>query len=189
MDSPEKKDPVSILFKAVALTLLTIGGWLILTDEMEGKQGDIYREQAENFIFELRPIAASELPALVANEKRATLLMVHASWCSTCKVLLPDVLALKAAKKTTLNVELISLDTQSYALARSIVKQGYEGKFTPYMLRPSELPAFEQTLEQLGGHFSGGIPYFALFDANGKLLKDGVGGTDFEAIVTAAQAL
>ena len=77
MTEKNKKDPVGMMFKALALTLLTIGGWLILTDEMEGKQGDVYREQAENFIFELKPVSAEQIIALTGQKKPA-LLMLHA---------------------------------------------------------------------------------------------------------------
>lgn len=119
-------------------------------------------------------------PAAVVHEVRAAkgspvLLVLYASWCHSCRSELPDIEALATRHRAEgLKLLAYSLDDDPNDFAEMLHERSYSFDFV--RLAPPDGPALPRALDELGGSFRGAIPYVAVFDRQGKMLKDFTGG-------------
>lgn len=117
-------------------------------------------------------------------------IMFYTSWCPYCKEALPKVLSLK--EKGFFNrarVVFISLDKKKNALAEYLAAEGYDDKFFPYIFKLKERELLIQMMQSKDAHFSGSIPYAAVFDKHGELMAETDQQGSWDAIMEAIKQL
>jgi thiol-disulfide isomerase/thioredoxin len=136
----------------------------------------------------IKPIRASEVRGrLVAASGKPVMLVVYASWCGTCRKVMPELQAL-ADQGALAGFEplFLSLDYQFEKLAKYIE----EGEFgpmigTPYLIKQSAFNTLQGALWPTGGHYSGAIPYIAFLDRQGMAVAEIQGGAKREDLFKA----
>lgn len=122
---------------------------------------------------------------LISTDGKPTLLFIYASWCGYCKKQFPVVDALARTHGKDFKLVALSLDNNPEALLRFLSIQQQPLSFEPLILASGAEPDFENMLMSRGSNFTGGIPYTAIFTANGSLAGDFMGFTSGPEITAA----
>lgn len=114
---------------------------------------------------------------LTSKEQKPTLLYMYAGWCTPCHEMGPKLLAMQQKGMFEgMNVLFISLDEEVVDFARYFVMNGYYPAIAPYLLHKQHAAGFMKVMKLTGANFNGGIPYVAVFDAQGKMVSEAIGG-------------
>jgi thiol-disulfide isomerase/thioredoxin len=141
-------------------------------------------EQLTAYLPDIREIKPQQLPKVILDSQKPTLVMLYASWCSYCKVMVPHLLELQAdGKLSGVALEFLSIDADKAALARYILSYGYDKKLTPYMVRDAASGDLMAVLQAKGSTHNGSIPFVLLFAPDGKLLAESMGLLNKRAIL------
>lgn len=125
-------------------------------------------------------IDAEGLRSLVkSNDKKQPILLnFWATWCGPCRAEFPELVKIdKDYRKKGLNFMVVSIDNATLIDTRvSDFLKDYEAEMPSYLLDVQTRPKISRAIRQLAPNFTGGFPFTALFDANGKLVyqKNGV---------------
>ena len=135
----------------------------------------------------MRTTTATSVSTLVQQDKGdVVLLVLYASWCSGCRAELPDVdrVGLKYEGKG-LRVVALSLDEDPQDYGELVSDQKLH--FDLVRVAPLDNKELVRSIGSLGGTYGESIPYAALFDRSGKLVrewKDGSAGKELDLAVT-----
>ncbi|MDE3059532.1 MAG: redoxin family protein [Pseudomonadota bacterium] len=175
---------IRFLFNAAALALIVMAVLQAIQPYLAGP--DPQAAQIEAFTYKIVPIPAQAVPPLLHKpDGRPVMLVVYASWCPYCRVMMPDIAHLMAeGEMDGVETVFLSRDQEIRPLAAYLIHQHYDALFTPYILSTGPLP---QLLQSMGSHFSGKIPYLAFFDGRGKLVAEFLGQADEPALRAALE--
>ena len=102
---------------------------------------------------------------------RKTVLFIYASWCPHCQQRMGSIMALEKKKKHT--VIAVSLDENPMQLTR-YMEQFSDVPFPVIVLDPAYKAEFAETLRQdFNIEFPGSIPFTALFNEQGQVVRQG----------------
>lgn len=128
-------------------------------------------------------ITAKDIVAAVKTPRddvRATLLYVYTSWCPFCKMQHSAVEKLAREQGPNgLQVIGLSFDDEQEKIEEYLSRRG-KSAFTTFRVEQKQEVA--NFLNGSGASFTGGIPYIALFNREGKLLAEYQGMTGFDTI-------
>ncbi len=126
---------------------------------------------------------------LTGKEQKPTVLYVYAGWCTPCHEMGPKLLAMhQNGLFKGMNVLFLSLDEEVVDFARYFVMNGYYPSITPYLLHKQHAAGFAKVMKLTGANFNGGIPYVAVFNGQGRMISESIGGVKDEAQMTAMLA-
>lgn len=137
-------------------------------------------------------IRASIVPAtgqdiaekLLSQQEKPTILLVYASWCSTCRTVMPHFAnMLRDGELQQVRFLALSIDKSDLDLFDYLVRNRYDNLFTPYILREQSGAALLGAIQQMGGRYESGIPYMAFISARGKIVQERVGGVSRQEIL------
>lgn len=188
--NPKKKiDVIGIIIKLAAVIFIVLG-LLKLGAEMTAPP-DPYQKEAGAFTSELQPIDARALPEMIRGDNATpAVLMLYASWCSSCRKFMPELLRLyDTGKMGDARLIVLSIDEYPEKLSHYIISSHYEGRFTPYIVRSDSVGFLKGSITSFGGKFRGAIPYVAVFDVGGQLMADTVGGDGWSNVISAMKQL
>jgi thiol-disulfide isomerase/thioredoxin len=146
---------------------------------------ELLPQEAEMFVEQIIDISSSQIIAATkpADEK-PTLIVLYASWCGYCKMLLPNIFNLKnEGKIDDTHIIFLSVDKNKLNLAKYLLAHDYNNIFTPYILKHDEEKKFKTIIANYGGNYSKTIPYSLFFDGKGKLIKEVSGSMNKEQIL------
>ena len=102
------------------------------------------------------------------NTGNKQILMIYASWCPHCRVIIPDLVT--AARASTTSIVAVSMDKKSHTLKK-------------YMNQFGELPfelliwdqkfSLTQALSKVDINYNSSVPFFALINPDGSVHKQG----------------
>jgi len=120
----------------------------------------------------LKVVTADEaVKEVVAARGKVTLLVYWAAWCPDCRHELPDLEAYAAELGPKgLRVLSYSIDEDPAPLTK-LLAQG-PIKLDYRRIAPNDKEAIIRATRTVGGAYTGGIPYMALFDKSGKLVRE-----------------
>ena len=102
---------------------------------------------------------------------KVTLLVYWAAWCSDCRRELPDLEAYHAELGPKgLRVVTYTIDEEPAPLERLLAAGPL--KLDYRRIAPYDKDAIIRATATVGGKYTGGIPYMALFDKQGKLVRE-----------------
>jgi len=108
-----------------------------------------------------------------AKAGRVALLVYWAAWCGDCRQELPDLEAVAAELGGKgLRVLAYTIDEDPAPLERLLAARGPLRGLDLVRVSPMDKPALQAATRALGGEYTGGIPYVALFDRRGKLVRE-----------------
>lgn len=173
----------SLMIAAVVMWFLAA----VIQPMMEEKTAEgVTREKILEYTAKISPIAGDEIVAKVRESVgKPLMLMTYASWCGVCRASMPyvmETLRETSAEKRSYNVLMLSLDRKADDMSRYLLKNGFTQDFTPYIFRSTGLRPLNDYLHEVGGNFDSRIPYFAFFNAEGKLVHESTGGMDKEML-------
>jgi thiol-disulfide isomerase/thioredoxin len=122
---------------------------------------------------DVRPITVEGAMQEVHSARgRPVLLIVYASWCTGCREEMSSVDELAASYRPR-GLEVIALAREDDVPGDYIEWMGGQTKaFEKIRLLPAPEGAVRAAIEQLGGAYDDAIPYAAVLDRDGKLVKD-----------------
>lgn len=190
MEAPEKKKPfitvkeaiisvLVILFTAVAFEkpFPIIGLHMI-------PMRNVSESEVQQFTEQIEPISAERIEKELKESGKPTLIFVYASWCPFCKKLMINITSLKnEGKINEINFLPISIDRQITPLSRYILQGGYEKLFTPYIMDGGAENYLRNIVVNMGGNYSGAIPYSIIFDKDGNAIDNFYGTMDQTALL------
>jgi thiol-disulfide isomerase/thioredoxin len=114
-------------------------------------------------------------PEAAAAEIKATpgprLVVLWAAWCGDCRREMPDLDALAPIwAPRGLRILAYDIDETPEPLSRYLAARPLSLPFA--RLTTSDKSALQKMTAQLGGNYTGGIPYLALLDKSGKLVAE-----------------
>jgi thiol-disulfide isomerase/thioredoxin len=122
----------------------------------------------------LRVVTPDATVAAVREQAKAgkpTLLVFWAAWCSDCRQELPDLEAVAGELGPKgLVVLAYTIDEDPAPLERLLATRPL--RLPLVRVSPVDKPALQAATRALGGGYTGGIPYLALFDKKGKLVRE-----------------
>lgn len=174
----EKK--LSLAFSLSALAILALALWQAYAP-YAGRVQDVQAIRAS-----ITPIAPSGIAAKLRKEPHPpTLLYVYASWCGKCALVMPQLAGIiREHEHDDVRFLFVSTDKSEIDLMDYLVRNRYDGLFTPYILRESADDRLGDALAGFGADYPGAIPYLAFFDRNGTLAAD-LATADRDAILAA----
>ncbi len=124
-------------------------------------------------------IGTAELEQLLHTGQKETVLFVYTSWCTFCKKQFP---IMDDFARNTPSIQIIgfSLDKDMQALASYLSAKSAPPAFKTFQYNGAG--SFAGYLKNKGSNFNGGIPYIAVFDRNGKLVKQATGVMTIESL-------
>ncbi len=142
------------------------------------------------FVNDIQPLRSADvIPLIKPANSKPTFFYIYASWCPYCRKLMPKVVEIIIdGTLKDFNVVMLSSDNDFFRLGNYLVAGNYAGKFTPYLLKRSNVQPLDKLLGQMGSSFDGRIPYAAVFDANGKLVSETLGTEHWTDITQAIQS-
>ena len=128
---------------------------------------------------------AEQVVARVRAPGAVTLFVVYASWCTSCRKELPMIGELSAAyAKKGMRVVAISTDEDPQDFAEMLADHPM-----PFpLVRVSPQGSLPAAVKSYGGTYHGVIPYTALFDRSGALVKEWPEGDATKPALEAALA-
>jgi thiol-disulfide isomerase/thioredoxin len=107
-----------------------------------------------------------------AKAGKVALLVYWAAWCGDCRKELPDLDAVAAELGGKgLRVLAYTIDEDPEPLVRLLAARPLRA-LEVVRVSPMDKPALQAATRALGGEYTGGIPYLALFDRRGKLIRE-----------------
>jgi thiol-disulfide isomerase/thioredoxin len=129
----------------------------------------------------IQRIQVKDVETFLAKDKAARqFVFVYASWCGACHQVMPYVLRALEGKKD-ISAFFISLDKDPKKLAIYLAEPELQGKFTPYLINPSEKSALAAMLKQRDATYTDAIPFLAIFK-HGKREIDST-TSDIQAVI------
>ncbi|MDG1287582.1 MAG: thioredoxin-like domain-containing protein [Rickettsiales bacterium] len=160
----------------LALAFLVFSGWTYFNGHSSSFSGI---SEAHALPAGIEAIRLDEIKSFL-NADKPRILFLYASWCPYCQ---KQIAGFKTfhEKYPLANMIAVSTDKKPSAFAKYInSKNGVP--FTPYIYQgDSKLIDY---LKERGGSFSGGIPYFAIFE-KGELKQEFLGLTHPEKLAAA----
>jgi thiol-disulfide isomerase/thioredoxin len=130
----------------------------------------------------VRAVAPAEIPRRVRHSQGCVVLLeYYASWCPACRAAMPQVSALAERwRPHGLAVHAFAGRTGGDELAQLVrdVRPAYE----PLQLEAYDPGEVTAAIGQLGASYPGKIPWFALFDTEGRLVWEGSGGGGLDEV-------
>jgi thiol-disulfide isomerase/thioredoxin len=117
-------------------------------------------------------VTAAQSAARVRAEKGHPVVLVYwAAWCKDCRVELPALEALtRELGPRGVRLVSVTIDETPAALERLLAERPIP---YPYLrLAPIVKADAISAIGSLGGHFTGSIPYLAVFDKQGRLVRE-----------------
>ncbi len=162
-----------------------------------GRVNDYTGQSGEPVVSDASALANIKVTTLSARDfskrfhanGKPTLLFIYATWCPYCRQQFPVVTDIIKRYGSKINVVALSIDQEADTLSSFLAKKPQPLPFTPYIAPKTGSTAYMVMLQEAGGHFSGSIPYTALFKADGTLTTQLPGLTmkeEFEAAVKSA---
>ena len=129
---------------------------------------------------DIREVTIGDAVGLV-RQNRGNIVMFHlyASWCGPCRREFPDVNRVGiayAAKGVVLLA--FSVDQDPRSLAEFLGDNRYS--FEPMRIVLEEPGVIPAAIRTIGGNYQNAIPYTAIFDRSGNLVKEWSGGNNFQ---------
>jgi len=98
--------------------------------------------------------------------------------CSTCRAVTPHFAnILREGEFKNVRFMLVSIDTDELSLFDYLVRNRYDGLYTPYILNGAS-----ETLSGLG--FTGAIPHIAFIDSKGRVAKQLTGSATRDEVLS-----
>jgi thiol-disulfide isomerase/thioredoxin len=120
----------------------------------------------------VRAVAAAEIRTQVVRARPCpVVVMLYASWCPSCRAILPEVVGLARQAPGGTQVLAFSVDSEDAALAAYLGENRLP--FEAVRIDEGGVEA-GRVLSRLGASYPGSIPYFALID-DGSVLVQGTG--------------
>lgn len=170
---------IEFLMRALVISLLIMA----LLHSFKPYLGDSVaadRAAVEDLARQSRFMTPGEVTGYLKQSARPTMLVVYASWCQYCKMVMPSLRDLWS--EGTLpgdQMLVVSLDTQLNPLAEYLLANRLDPMIgVPVILKANETSALRKALRPLGSSFTGGIPYIGFFDKGGQLLDEVHGAVD-----------
>lgn len=175
--SATKKRPFITVKEAIiasAVLLFTAIAFEKVDVEPEIPLKNVLEAEVTSFNQQVKNILIAEIASKVESpDGKATMLVVYASWCGYCKVLIPEILEMKSAgKMDTINLLFVSIDKKKEKLSRYILERGYDTVFEPYILPEESLEGFDSMLMGKGIRYRGVVPYSVIFDGKGRVITE-----------------
>ncbi len=167
---------IGFIIKAGVIALLLMAVMHIINPILNPPR-EITMDQVTEVSQSIVSLRANEtLPLLRNAEGKHTLMVVYASWCPACRMLMPNIMEMIVDKELDhMNRVFFSLDTDYRALAVYLLAGHYEELFTPYIVKASAVNSLEKALSRTGSSYNNGLPYIAVFDAAGQLVDEDAG--------------
>ena len=167
---------VGFVIKAGVIALLVLAVMHVINPILNPPR-EVSMEQITEVAQSIVSLRANEtIPLLQNAEGKHTLMVIYASWCPYCKILMPNIMELIRDKKLDhVNQVFFSLDSDYRALATYLLSNHYEGMFTPYIVKGSAVNSLEKALSGTGSAYNSGLPYVAVFDASGRMVDESMG--------------
>jgi thiol-disulfide isomerase/thioredoxin len=117
----------------------------------------------------MRTASADEVPAEVRAAKGdVALFVLYASWCSSCREELPGLDSL--GKQRGVRFLAYSLDEEPQDFAEMLGERRYAFAFARIV--PVDNAALRARVRELGGAYRDSIPYVAVLDRKGRLVRE-----------------
>lgn len=180
------------IFRNLALVILAALG-VAMAFGGAGNKLNSLRASPELRAFVDKQVVRLDGPAfaqlLETNKGKPQLVFLYASWCPYCKRQFGQLHQLEGSTgKDGLTIHHISVENDVYALG-DFLMQTYglaeTDHFTAYYAEGRE--DFYAVLRSKGATPGEGIPYLALFDAEGKLVRQFMGLTPLPALLAAVE--
>ena len=120
---------------------------------------------AQNSYKEANPDTLSEILQPTGQKK---VLLVYASWCPHCQIIFPELVEIE--KNNPGSVQAISMDSDMNRFKRFLQKFP-DSSIEPLVWNKEFHLGF--SLQKRGVNFEGFIPFVALIDKDGKIVKEG----------------
>jgi thiol-disulfide isomerase/thioredoxin len=131
--------------------------------------------QTLEFSRTLKTLRAADAVSLVHSHKgKPVALFIYATWCPYCRGTMDSIKqVMEEGGFAGVEPVFLSLDTDFVKLSAYLLENDYPKLFAPYVLKSTGVNTIPDTLRAaFGTGFTGGIPYFALLDANGDLASE-----------------
>lgn len=126
---------------------------------------------------------SADISRLISQSRgKVVLFHIYASWCGPCRYEFPSIVKLERTFHSAgLRVIAVSLDDREEDLA-AFLKKNPAGFDSHWVFLESDTAAaeFGSTLERYSLDFTGGIPFSAVFDRNGRLVTQWTGAQSEE---------
>lgn len=167
---------IRFILNAIGFSLLFMAVMITIAPRLE--RPEPASPEIDRFRERILVIGADELPLMLrSQDNKPTLLVVYASWCPTCKKLMPMLTdALRGDKlDDKVRTVFLSMDYNTAPLSKYLIHRNYQSLFTPYMLRPDHVEKLPAVLAPTGSTYNKMIPYTGIFNAQGKLVREEFG--------------
>jgi thiol-disulfide isomerase/thioredoxin len=140
-------------------------------------------------VSDLRSITVNEAISQIGrNYGDVVMFHLYASWCGPCRREFPDIIRLGTSYRNRgFTLIAISVDTDPYKLAQFLGET--ELSFVPMMIESKVEGELTNAIRTVGGAYQNAIPYTAIFDRSGRLIREWSGGNNFETYARAIEPL
>jgi thiol-disulfide isomerase/thioredoxin len=139
--------------------------------------------EANRYVDKLIEIHPAELDSKI-REDGPSIMLVYASWCGYCRVIVPELVKLINEKKLEgMQTLFVSLDQNKEDLSKYLVLGGYKDVFDPYMVLEGTSTGLVKLSAEKGGNYKGQIPYVGVFDKKGNLVAESLGMTNHKRLL------
>lgn len=174
--------------------LLVMGGLAVIAafGMTNKKSGSLFASPEVRLIAEEKIVELNgeNIGRMIESRKgKPQLIFVYASWCPYCKRQFSTINRLHSTYQDTVAIDYISVDDDKYALADFLQRYYADLPFTPYHSALDNREAFIAALQQRGMKISGAIPYMAVLDNEGKLVREFEGLKDMQELTAVIDPL
>lgn len=155
-------------FLIAAFGFLAISLWQAYIPYM-GRLSDV--QAVRSSISEITP---AELVQKLRREPHPpTMLLVYASWCGNCRVVMTYMAGvLHEHEYDDVRFIFISVDQNAAELMDYLIRNRYDGLFVPYLVQQHPQDTLVNAIASVGGRYADAIPYLMFFDRTGKMVKE-----------------
>lgn len=180
-DPNPKPFPTARFFIAGTLAFVLLYGFNPVIESL-GLDDYKYPAEARAFTKQIQEFTSEDVQEISKPSNKPLLLHIYASWCPYCRQQSPVIDDILHGHGSNIDVLMLSLDQSPNQLAQFLMQKAQPLPYTPYIISKRNAYKIRALIQKSGGSFDGGIPYTAIFNAEGKLVADFHGMRDKNAL-------
>lgn len=160
--------------RILVFIILLLAAYQAFSPYIGGSGRPVTQDELDTFSVQARMVDEKAVMQSVTASGKPGVLMMYASWCKYCNMLMPGIRELwQEGAFADTNLVFLSIDHELSKLSKYLLSKGYDDMTgAPIILNVSAAPLLKSVLEARGARIAQGVPYLVFIDRQGRVVDE-----------------